>query len=91
MINFDEEIKKFYPSLEIDQVEDAIYNENQITDMTDVMLQMMEDMKKKVWVSPSLEPVNGKIIGCGASDYLKIADRCIKKGFVQAPYRGCGG
>ncbi len=46
MINFDEEIKKFYPSLEIDQVEDAIYNENQITDMTDVMLQMMEDMKK---------------------------------------------
>ncbi len=46
MINFDEEVKKFYPSLEIDQVEDAIYNENKITDMTDVMLQMMEDMKK---------------------------------------------
>lgn len=42
----------------------------------------VEDMKKKVWVSPSLEPVSGKIIGCGASDYLKIADRCIKKGFA---------
>ena len=28
MINFDEEIKKFHPSLEIEEAEDAIYNNN---------------------------------------------------------------
>jgi len=26
MINFEEEIKKFHPSLEIEEAEDAIYN-----------------------------------------------------------------
>ena len=35
MINFDEEIKKFHPSLEIEEAEDAIYNNN-ISDITDV-------------------------------------------------------
>ena len=28
MINFEEEIKKFHPSLEIEEAEDAIYNNN---------------------------------------------------------------
>ena len=31
MINFDEEIQKFQPSLEVEDAEDAIYN-NDITD-----------------------------------------------------------
>ena len=39
MINFEEEIKKFHPSLE-----DAIYNNN-ISDITDVMIQMVEELK----------------------------------------------
>ena len=42
MINFDEEIKKFHPSLEINDVEDAIYNQD-MKDMVDVMLAMTKD------------------------------------------------
>lgn len=45
MINFDEEIKKFHPSLEIDDTEDAIYNSS-VTDMTDIMLELLEEMKE---------------------------------------------
>ncbi len=44
MINFDEEIKKFHSSLEIEEAEDAIYNNN-ISDITDVMIQMVEELK----------------------------------------------
>lgn len=45
MIDFDEEIKKFHPSLEVDETEEAIYNNN-VTDMTDVMLEMIKDLAK---------------------------------------------
>lgn len=45
MINFDEEIKKFHPSLEVDEAEDAIYN-NKITDLTDILVEMMKDAKE---------------------------------------------
>ena len=44
MINFEEEIKKFHPSLEIEDAEDAIYNNN-ISDITDVMIQMINELK----------------------------------------------
>ncbi|MGN0383452.1 MAG: hypothetical protein ACI4DS_04205 [Eubacterium sp.] len=44
MINFDEEIKKFYPSVEIDDAEDAIYNSN-VTDITDIMIEMINEVK----------------------------------------------
>lgn len=47
MINFDEEIKKkFHPSLEIEEAEDAIYNNN-ISDITDVMIQMINELKSE--------------------------------------------
>ena len=42
MINFDEEIKKFHPSLEISDVENAIYNQD-MKNMVDVMLKMTKD------------------------------------------------
>ena len=42
MINFDDEIKKFHPSLEISDVENAIYNQD-MKDMVDVMLRMTKD------------------------------------------------
>ena len=42
MINFDEEIKKFHPSLEISDVENAIYNQD-MKDMVDVMLKRTKD------------------------------------------------
>ena len=44
MINIDEEIKKFHPSLEIEEAEDAIYNNN-ISDITDVMSEMVGELK----------------------------------------------
>lgn len=44
MINFEDEIKKFHPSLEIEEAEDAIYNNN-ISDITDVMIQMINELK----------------------------------------------
>ena len=36
MINFDEEVAKFQPSLEVDQAEEAIYN-NDLTDIKDII------------------------------------------------------
>lgn len=36
MINFEEEIKKFQPSQEVDEAEDAIYGNN-IVDVTDII------------------------------------------------------
>jgi len=46
MINFQEELKKFHPSLEIEEVEDAIYNQD-LTDMADVVIDMMQKEKKE--------------------------------------------
>ena len=43
MINFDEEVRKFKPCLEVSQAEDAIYN-NDVKDITDVL----EEMYKKI-------------------------------------------
>lgn len=45
MINFDEEIAKFQPSLEVDQAEEVI-NNNDLTDMTDIINNMIKEMKK---------------------------------------------
>lgn len=44
MINFEEEIKKFEPSLDIDQAEDAIYH-NDMTDVTDIIKEILKDRK----------------------------------------------
>ena len=44
MINFDEEIKKFHPSFEIEEAEDAIYNNN-TSDITDIMTDMVNGLK----------------------------------------------
>ena len=44
MINFEEEIKKLHPRLAIEEAEDAIYNNN-ISDITDVMIQMINELK----------------------------------------------
>ncbi|MBP5454597.1 MAG: hypothetical protein J6Y09_08355 [Lachnospiraceae bacterium] len=44
MINFGEEIKKFNPSLEVEDVESAIYNQN-ITDVADIFIRMIKEDK----------------------------------------------
>ncbi len=48
MIDFNEEIEKFQPSLEVDQAEDAIYN-NDMTDLADILdlvIKSMDDQRK---------------------------------------------
>lgn len=44
MINFEVELEKFQPSLEIEQAEEAIYN-NDLTDVTDIMKELIQEMK----------------------------------------------
>lgn len=45
MINFDEEIAKFKPSLEIDQAEEVIYN-NDMTDISDILKELLKGNKE---------------------------------------------
>jgi hypothetical protein len=45
MIDFEEELKKFHPSLEVEDAEDAIYNHD-LTDMTDILKIMLEEVKE---------------------------------------------
>ena len=44
MLNFEEELKEFQPSLEIEEIEDAVYQED-LTDMTDILREMIEQTK----------------------------------------------
>ena len=46
MINFEEELKKFHSSLEIEDAEESIYNQD-LTDMADVLVKMMKDIKEE--------------------------------------------
>ena len=41
MLDYEEELKKFKPSLEVDDIENAVYQED-LTDMTDLLKQIME-------------------------------------------------
>lgn len=44
MLNFDEELKKFKPSLEVEDIEQAVYEED-LEDLTDILRGMMEQRK----------------------------------------------
>lgn len=46
MINFDEELKKFKPSLEVEEAEDAIYDRD-MTDMTDIMKEILKEARQQ--------------------------------------------
>ena len=41
MLDYEEELKKFKPSLEVEDIEDAVYQED-LTDMTDLLKQVMD-------------------------------------------------
>lgn len=45
MINFEEELAKFKPSLEVDETEKAILNDK-MTDIADILQELMEQVKK---------------------------------------------
>ena len=40
MLNYEEELRKFKPSLEVDQIEEAVYKED-LTDMQDIVKEVM--------------------------------------------------
>lgn len=44
MLNYEEELKKFKPSLEVEGIEDAVYQED-LSDMTDLLKQVMDQKK----------------------------------------------
>ena len=44
MLNFEEELKKFQPSLEVEQAEEAICKENSV-DVTDLINQLVKKEK----------------------------------------------
>ena len=45
MLNYEEELKKFQPSVEVEGIEDAVYQED-LTDMTDILREMIEQTNK---------------------------------------------
>ncbi len=45
MIDFEEELKKFHPLPEVDEVEDAIRNHD-VSDMMDVLMTMLEGTRE---------------------------------------------
>ncbi len=50
MINFEEELKNFKPSLEVEEAEQAIYN-HELVDMTDMMQEMLREFKQEMQMS----------------------------------------
>ncbi len=44
MLDFDEELKKFKPSLEIEEIEDAVYHED-MSDMVDLIKEVIDQTK----------------------------------------------
>ena len=46
MISFEEELKKFHPSLEVEDAEEAIYNQD-LTDAADLLVKMMKEAEEK--------------------------------------------
>jgi len=46
MLNFEEELKKFHPSMDVNEAEDAIYSRD-LTDVTDILKEMLREEKQK--------------------------------------------
>ena len=46
MIDFEEELKKFKPSLEVEEAEEAIYNQD-LTDKTEILREMMKEARRQ--------------------------------------------
>lgn len=46
MIDFEEELKRFKPSLEVNQAEEAIYN-NDLKDISDIIIMMANSNDKR--------------------------------------------
>ena len=47
MINFEEELEKYEPSPDVEQVEDVV-NNNNLTDVTDIVRELIADARETV-------------------------------------------
>ena len=56
MIDFDEELKKYHPSLEVEDVSEAIYNQD-LTDMADLIVSMLKETKNTAAAAASRKGV----------------------------------
>lgn len=45
VINFEEELEKYEPSLDIEQVSEVVNNSNNMTDVTDIMRELIAEVK----------------------------------------------
>lgn len=45
MINYEEELKKFKPCLDVDEIENAVYTRD-LTDIVDILQEMLKTEKK---------------------------------------------
>ena len=45
MINYEEELKKFNPCLDVDEIESAVYTRD-LTDIVDILQEMLKTEKK---------------------------------------------
>ena len=45
MLDYEEELKKFQPSLEVEDIENAVHQKD-LTDMTDILREMIEQTNK---------------------------------------------
>lgn len=47
MLNFEEELEKYEPSLDVEQVENAV-NNNNLTDVTDIVRELISETRSTV-------------------------------------------
>ena len=47
MINFEDELEKYEPSLDVEQVENAV-NNNNLTDVTDIVRELISETRSTV-------------------------------------------
>lgn len=58
MINFEEELKRFKPMLNVDQTESAIYN-NDMRDISDIVAQITEELRNSQ--NSSIGQINSRL------------------------------
>ena len=46
MLDFEEELRKFHPSIEVEEAEEAIFSQN-MTDIADALIQVLDKAVKK--------------------------------------------
>ena len=75
MINFEEELKKFHPSMDVNEAEDAIYSRD-LTDVTDILREMLNDEKEngKIGRCANLRTIAQKWQNVSPSVYPRLPD-----------------